>query len=177
MDNKEANLSTIGKIIEKRIFIIRNVKVMIDSDLAQLYDVETRILNRNVQRNLSRFPDDFMFQLNEQEWLNLRSQFGISSLKYGGRRFLPFAFTEGGVAMFSSVLNSERAIQTNVVIIRTFIEMREALSGNSQLLKKLELLVKRVDTHDLQLQQVFQAMRDLIAPTLNPKRPIGIRSK
>ena len=113
--------------IERRIYLIRGHKVMFDSDLAQLYQVETKNLNKAVRRNLNRFPEDFMFQLGKEEFDNLRFQFGTSSLGYGGRRYLPYAFTEHGVAMLSSVLNSGRAVQMNILIIRAFIRMRDML--------------------------------------------------
>jgi hypothetical protein len=111
-------------IIEKMIYVIRDQKVMLDSDLAELYEVETRIINRNVQRNIKRFPPDFMFQLTEKEYELLRSQFGISKSNKGGRRYMPYVFTENGVAMLSTVLNSEKAILINVSIMRIFTRLR-----------------------------------------------------
>src|ERR1700733_2315483 len=122
--------------ITNSIYLIRDQKVILDSDLAQLYGVETGVLNKAVKRNAGRFPKDFMFQLTLQEVANLRFQFGISSLAHGGRRFRPFAFTEQGVAMLSSVLNSERAVQVNIAIMRAFIKLREVLATNQDLARK-----------------------------------------
>jgi phage regulator Rha-like protein len=119
------------EIIEKKILLIRGEKVMLDADLAELYAVETKMLVRAVKRNIDRFPEDFMFQLAEEEFQNLRFQFGTSS-QWGGRRYLPYVFTEQGVAMLSSVLNSERAVQVNIAIMRTFVKLRELLSTNKR---------------------------------------------
>jgi phage regulator Rha-like protein len=119
-----------------KIYLIRDKKVMLDSDLAELYEVETKQLKRAVRRNIKRFPDDFMFELTENEFTNLRSQFGTSN--WGGVRYSPMAFTEQGVAMLSSVLNSERAIMVNIAIIRVFTKMRELLSTHKEILQKLE---------------------------------------
>jgi hypothetical protein len=124
-------------IIEKRIFIIRGQKVMLDSDLAELYGVETKVLNQQVRRNLARFPDDFMFSLTWDEFENLRSQF-VTSRLHGGRRYNPFVFTEAGVGMLSSVLSSERAIQVNIAIIRTFTKLRSYLAMEDSRRDKLE---------------------------------------
>lgn len=115
------------QVIEKMIYVFRDQKVMLDSDLAQLYEVETRIINRNVQRNIKRFPSDFMFQLREEEYETLISRFEISKERKGGRRYLPYVFTENGVAMLSSVLNSEKAILINVSIMRIFTRLRSFL--------------------------------------------------
>lgn len=125
-------------LIERNILVLREQKVMIDSDLAKLYGVETRVLNQAVKRNLERFPEDFMFQLNKEEFENLKSQSVTSSSgNYGGRRKLPYVFTEQGVAMLSSVLNSERAVQVNIAIMRTFVNMRKILLNNDEVNKKL----------------------------------------
>ena len=141
---------------------------MLDTDLARLYMVETRILNRNVKRNLDRFPADFMFQLDADEADVLRSQNGISNR--GGRRYLPYVFTEQGVAMLSSVLNSKRAVLVNIEIMRTFVRLRQMLSANAELARKLELLERR---YDAQFKVVFDAIRDLMSPPPSKKRPIG----
>jgi len=125
-----------AQIIEHRIYFIRNHKVMLDLDLAVLYGVETRVLNQAVKRNWERFPDDFMFQLTQKEAQNLRSQIVIS--KRGGRRYLPYAFTEQGVAMLSSVLRSKRAIRVNIAIMRTFVRLRQILATRKELAQKLE---------------------------------------
>ena len=166
----------LGKIIEKRIFLIRSQRVMLSVDLADLYKVEPRTLIQSVKRNLRRFPEDFMFQLNDAEWHNLKSQFVISSSSHGGLRHAPYAFTEQGVAMLSSILRSQVAIDVNIEIMRTFLKFRELASTNAQILKKVDDLEKRVTRHDGQLQQVFQAIRDLVQPTFGPKRTIGIKT-
>src|SRR3989304_6711554 len=125
------------ELIEKKIYLVRGQKVMLDSDLAELYEVETRALVQAVKRNIGRFPPDFMFQLNNQEVMTLRSQFVISKSGKGGRRYIPYVFTEQGVAMLSSVLNSERAILVNIAIMRAFVKLREILSVNKELAHKL----------------------------------------
>ena len=157
--------------IEKAILLIRGQKVMLDADLAALYGVETNMLVRAVKRNINRFPTDFMFQLSKEEFDNLRFHFGTSS-DWGGRRYPPYAFTEQGVAMLSSVLRSWRAIQVNIEIMRTFIRLRQMLASHVELARKLDALEKK---YDAQFKQVFEAIRQLIAPP-EPKRcPIGFR--
>lgn len=160
--------------IERKIFLIRGKKVMIDSDLAELYDVETRILNQTVLRNKKRFPPDFMFQLNKREMnilkSNLRSQIVISS--WGGRRHGVYVFTEQGVAMLSSVLNSERAIQVNIQIMRTFTKLREMLTIHRELREKIEKLEKK---YDKQFRIIFDVMKKLLAVEEKPKRQIGFK--
>jgi hypothetical protein len=156
--------------ITNSILFIRGQKVMLDTDLANLYEVETRILTRALKRNLERFPEDFMFQLSEEEYENLRSQFGISS-QWGGRRFPPYAFTEQGVAMLSSVLRSDRAVQVNIEIMRTFVKLREMLSNNKDLVGKLNKLEMK---YDEQFKIVFDAIRQLMSTDdIKKKRPIG----
>ena len=145
---------------------------MLDADLATLYGVETRALVQAVKRNLARFPDDFMFQLSFDEAINLRSQSVISS--WGGRRTPPYAFTEQGVAMLSSVLHSERAAQVNVEIMRTFVRLRELLSSNVDLARKLTSLEQKCDS---QFKAVFDAIRALMAAPAMTKRRIGFRSE
>lgn len=156
--------------IEQKILLIRGQKVMLDRDLAVLYGVDTRVLNQAVKRNLKRFPSDFMFRLNENESIGLsRSQFVI--LKKGENiKYRPYAFTENGVAMLSSVLNSERAIQVNIQIMRTFTKLREIISANKDLSKRLDELEKKYDN---QFRIVFDAIRELMTPTEKPKRRIG----
>jgi hypothetical protein len=139
---------------------MREQKVMLDADLALLYEVETKVLVRAVKRNLDRFPEDFMFQLSKEEFEILRCQFGTSSL-WGGRRFRPYAFTEQGVAMLSSVLRSKRAVQVNVEIMRAFVRLRQLLATHADLLRKLETLEKKYDS---QFKIVFEAIRQLMAP-------------
>ena len=156
--------------IEKRILLLRGHKVMLDSTLAGLYGVKTKVLIQAVKRNLERFPIDFMFQLENQEVTNLRSQIVTSSL-WGGRRYHPFAFTEHCVAMLSSVLHSPQAIQVNIQIMRTFGRLREIIVSHKELAKKLEVLEKK---YDHQFKLVFDAIRELMAPPpLPPKRRIG----
>lgn len=154
------NLIPIEKI-EKSIFVIRGQKVMLDSHLAELYEVPTKRLNEQVRRNLQRFPEDFMFQLTDEEADHLRSQIATSNLKRGGRRYNPYVFTEHGVAMLSSVLHSERAIQVNIAIIRAFIKLREMLATHKDLASKLDELESR---YDAQFSDVFEAIRKLTIP-------------
>jgi len=155
--------------IERSILLIRGEKVMLDAALAELYGVETKILVRAVKRNLKRFPADFMFQLNKEEFDSLRFHFGTSS-QWGGRRYLPYAFTEQGVAMLSSVLNSERAILVNVEIMRAFVRLRQMLASNVELSRKLEALEKK---YDAQFKVVFDAIRQLMTPPEPKRRRIG----
>ena len=140
---------------------------MLDSDLAELYGVPTRRLNEQVRRNCSRFPRDFMFQLTTEETTALRSQIATSKTGRGGRRYAPLVFTEHGVAMLSSVLNSERAIQVNIAIMRAFVQLREMLATHKNLAKKLDALEKK---YDAQFRVVFDAIRELMAPPPVPKR-------
>lgn len=150
--------------IANRIYLIRGQKVMLDSDLADLYGVETGALVRAVKRNSNRFPEDFSFQLNDVEFENLKCQFGISS--WGGRRYPPYAFTEQGVSMLSSVLRSARAAEVNVAIIRTFVKLREILATNKELARKIE-------EHDHQISMLINAVQKLLATPNPPKYPIG----
>lgn len=154
--------------VEQKIYLARGHKVMLDADLAELYGVETSALNRAVKRNIERFPESFMLQLTPDE--ALRCRIGISNIGRGGRRFLPYAFTEHGVAMLSSVLNSQRAIQVNIAIIKTFVRLREMLAGNVALARKLEELEKKYDS---QFKVVFDAIRELMIPPDPPRRRIG----
>ena len=142
---------------------------MLDSTLAELYGVETKILNKAVQRNLDRFPSDFMFRLENQEVTNLKFQIGTSSL-HGGRRYLPYAFTEQGVAMLSSVLRSKRAIQVNIEIMRAFVRLKRMIASHEELAQKIDTLERKYDS---QFKIVFDAIRKLMNPPLKPKRRIG----
>jgi hypothetical protein len=154
--------------IEQRILLIRGQKVLLDADLAALYDVETRSLLQAVKRNAERFPQDFSFQLTNQEFNNLRSQIVTSSSgAWGGRRTAPYAFTEQGVAMLSSVLRSPRAIAVNIEIMRAFVRLRAALASNKELARKLAALETK---YDAQFKIVFEAIRQLMAPPPEPKR-------
>jgi hypothetical protein len=161
--------------IESKIFFIRGKKVMLDSDLAFLYQVETFNLNKAVKRNTERFPDDFMFQLSEMEFknfkLNLIFQSGISS--HGGRRHFPYVFTEQGVAMLSSVLKSKRAIQVNIQIMRTFTKIREMMAAHRDLREKIEELEKKYDKN---FAIVFDAIRKLVTEEERPKHQIGFNT-
>jgi len=148
---------------------------MMSSDLAQLYRVEARALVQAVKRNIARFPKDFMFQLSRGEFENLKSQIVISS--WGGlRRARPYAFTEQGVAMLSSVLNSKRAIQVNIAIMRAFVKLREMLSTHKKLAYKMHELEQKIKTHDEDIQSIFEAIRRLMTPSEKPKRKIGFHS-
>lgn len=160
--------------ILKRILIIRGLKVMLDTDLARLYGVATWRLNEQVKRNRDRFPEDFMFQLNDEEFDCLRSQSAISNR--GGRRYPPFAFTEHGVAMLSSVLHSKQAIQVNIHIMRAFSQLRQMLATHKDLARKLEELEKKYELHDVKFKEVFNAIRELMMP-VEPKhrRRLGFR--
>ncbi|MDR3458927.1 MAG: ORF6N domain-containing protein [Verrucomicrobiae bacterium] len=161
--------------IERAIIVVRGEKVILDSDLAKLYEVETGALNRAVKRNASRFPVDFMFQLTPEEAEILKCQIGISSSDHGGRRrSLPHAFTEQGVAMLSSVLNSDRAVAVNIGIMRAFVKLRQMLASNAELARKLEAMEKK---YDAQFKVVFDAIRQLMSPPVKPKREIGFHVK
>lgn len=159
--------------IEKAILLVRRQKVMLDADLAGLYGVETRVLVQAVKRNLERFPEDFMFQLSREEFAVLRSQ-SVTSSDWGGRRYPPYAFTEQGVAMLSSVLRSQRAIQVNIEIMRAFIRLRQILASHAELARKLDALEKK---YDAQFKDVFEAIRQLMAPPEQKRRAIGFRKE
>ena len=156
-------------LIERRIFLIRGHKVMLSIDLAELYNVEPKVLTQAVKRNIERFPSDFMFQLTNREFANLKSQFVTSS--WGGiRRAMPYAFTEQGVAMLSGILNSPRAIRVNIEIMRAFVRLRQMLVSNAELARKLHALEKK---YDAQFKVVFDAIRELMTPPDKPRRRIG----
>jgi ORF6N domain len=149
------------ELIERRIYLIRGQKVMLDSDLAELYQVPTKRLNEAVKRNFDRFPEDFMFQLTDQETDSLRSQFATSNVGRGGRRYPPYAFTELGVAMLSSVLNSERAVQMNILIMRAFVKLRELLATHKDLARKIEKLEATQEDHAVMLALVVKDIQTL----------------
>lgn len=165
--------------IEKRIFVIRDRQMMLDEDLADLYGVETKRLIQQVKRNLKRFPEDFMLQLTKAETEALRSQIATSNTGRGGRRYAPYAFTEQGVAMLSSVLRSDRAITVNIEIMWAFVELRRVASSYAALQERLDDLERdmtaRLDRHDEQLEQIFRALHQLITPPSGPERPVGFR--
>jgi hypothetical protein len=158
------------KTIENKIFMIRGYKVMLSTHLADLYGIEPRALIQAVKRNLERFPNDFMFPLTRKEVTILKSQFVISSWG-GSRRAGPYAFTEQGVAMLSSVLNSKRAIQVNIAIMRTFVKLKEILSTHNELADKLKELEGKFEKHDGEIQAIFEAIRQLMAPAADPPKP------
>ena len=155
------------EIITSKIYLIREKKVILDKDLAELYNVTTGVLNQAVKRNIARFPDDFMFQATKEEFDNLISQFGTSS--WGGRRKLPYAFTEQGVAMLSGVLHSERAITVNIQIMRVFTKVREILTDNLSVRLEIEEIKKQLVNHDKNIELVFSYLDELIEKHDNPK--------
>ncbi|MCL2373734.1 MAG: ORF6N domain-containing protein [Treponema sp.] len=165
--------------IQGMIYEIRGQKVMLDSDLAALYEVETSNLNKAVKRNLERFPDDFMFQLTQKEWENLRFQIGISSGKHGGRRFMPYAFTEQGVAMLATVLSSPKAVAVNINVMRTFVKLRQyVLSQNgadSQIAELRKLLMLYIEKNDKRVNEIIIALNNLVESSPKTKT-IGFRA-
>ena len=158
--------------IANKIYFIRETKVMLDRDLAELYGVETKVLKQAVRRNIKRFPNDFMLELTKDEFENLRSQIVTSS--WGGARYLPMAFTEQGVAMLSTVLTSDRAIQVNIQIMRAFTQLRQMLSTHKDLKRKIESMEKK---YDQQFQVVFEAIKQLLTEEDKPKKKIGFTAK
>ena len=158
--------------VSQRIHYLRGQKVMLDSDLAFLYNVETRVLVQAVKRNVSRFPSDFMFQLTNEEWAALRSQ-NVISKERGGRRYLPYVFTEHGTLMLSSILNSETAIEVGLVIVRTFVQLREMLSTHKELAIKLEELERKTTDHDQAIAGLIDAIRNLMQSSTSSSTPIG----
>ena len=164
-------------VVMNKIHLIRNHKVMLDMDLAELYQVTTMRLNEQVKRNPGRFPEDFMFQLTIQEWESLRSHFAISKKGRGGRRYAPFAFTEYGVLMLSSVLKSERAVQVNIQIMRIYTKLRGMLLTHKDILLKLEKLERKAIKHDENFKIVFDYLRELLSPKPEPMRRIGFKQK
>ena len=156
--------------------MIRNQKVIIDSDLAELYGIETKILNKTVSRNRDRLPLDFMFHLAKEEWDSLWFHFGTSKTGRGGRRYPPFAFTEQGVAMLSSVLNSKQAVQVNIQIMRALVKLREILSTHKELAQKLKALELKIESHDEQITAIFEAINQLIVQPEKPKRQMGFHA-
>jgi len=160
------------QLIVDRVLLIRGIKIMLDKDLAEMYGVELKRLNERVKRNHTRFPDDFMFQLSSDELFHLKSQNATSS--WGGNRKLPYVFTEQGVAMLSSVLNSETAIQVNIQIIRVFTKMKQLLHENKELFSKIEKVEKQLTNHDKDLQNIFTILKKLISiPDSTKRNPIG----
>ena len=162
-------------VITNKIYLIRDQKVMIDGDLSELYGIETKRLNEQVKRNIERFPDDFMFQLTKEEFENLKSQFATSS--WGGRRKMPYAFTEHGVLMLSSVLSSKRAIAVNINIMRVYTKIKEMLSTHKDLLLKMEELEKKVSGQDDKIEIVFDYLRQFVQNEDTPRVKIGYNRK
>jgi len=179
MKKKEEISIILDEIISNKIYLIRNQKVMIDRDLSELYQVETRVLKQSVKRNINRFPEDFLFELSKNEFENWRSQFVTSNADKMGLRYAPMAFTEQGVAMLSSVLNSERAIAVNIKIIRIFTKMREYLSDNLTVRLEIEEIKKKLSNHSKNIELVFNYLDELINKKENPtSRPtIGYKKK
>ena len=169
MNQPLATLS--AEALAGRIVVIRGQRVLLDADLAALYEVETRRLNEQIKRNMGRFPVDFMFQLTADEFENLKSQFATSS--WGGRRKLPLAFTEHGAIMAASVLNSDRAVEMSVYVVRAFVQLRVVLLDHKVLADKLAALERRVSHHDNSLAEVIDAIRALMAQPKPANRPIG----
>jgi hypothetical protein len=165
--------------IQKRIAVVRKRHVMVDEDLAELYGVQTGRLIQQVKRNIDRFPSDFMFQLTKDEASVLRSQSATSSDRHGGRRYAPYVFTEQGVAMLSGVLRSQTAVAVNIAIMRAFVELRRVAASYTAIERHLEDFERetkaKLGRHDQQLDEIFQALRQLISPPPRPKRPVGFR--
>jgi hypothetical protein len=165
--------------IQKRIVVVRKRHVMVDEDLAELYEVQTGRLIQQVKRNIDRFPSDFMFQLTKDEAMALRSQSATSRDGHGGRRYAPYVFTEQGVAMLSGVLRSETAVAVNIAIMRAFVELRRVAASHTVIERRLEDFERetkaKLGQHDQQLDEIFQALRQLISPPPRPRRPVGFR--
>ena len=162
-------------IVESRIRFLRQQKVILDTDLAALYGVSVKRLNEQIKRNRNRFPADFMFRLKTKEAASLRSHFATSNNRRGGRRYLPYAFTEHGAIMAATVLNSARAVEMSVFVVRAFVRLREMLATNRQLAAKLVELESRLDTHDTSIQNLIEAIRELMLPEEPPRRKIGFQ--
>lgn len=160
--------------IEQKIYVVRGERVMLDSDLAEIYGVETKMFNRAVKRNIKRFPEDFMFQLTDEEDESLRFQIGTSNKKRGGRRYLPYVFTEHGALMAANILNSDRAVEASVAVVRAFVKLRRLLASNAELSKKVEALERKYDAN---FKIVFDAIRKLMLPPDKPKQAIGFVEK
>lgn len=162
------------EVVSQRIFFIRGQKVMLDADLAELYEIPVKVLLQAVKRNSKRFPADFMFQLNKSELESLRSQIVTSKIEgRGGRRYLPYAFTEHGVAMLSSVLRSPRAVQMNILIVRAFIKIREILASNRDLAGKIEDLQREQKLHNKHINSIYTMLDKLINDPIKPPKRIG----
>jgi hypothetical protein len=161
--------------VDRRIYVIRGVRVMVDAELAQLYGVETRVINQAVERNPQRFPEDFCFQLTELELGDFNSRTGTGGPSYGGRRYRPRVFTEQGIAMLSSVLRSETAVRVNIEIMRGFVRLRRLLATPGELVTQLQQLAETVKLHDSQIKTIIDVLQKMVAPPADnsPKRRIG----
>ncbi len=169
------NSTALALPVESRILHLRNHKVILDTDLAELYGVSVKRLNEQVKRNRERFPADFMFQLTAKEHESLRSQNATSNQGRGGRRFAPYAFTEHGAIMAATVLNSDRAVEMSVFVVRAFVRLRETLATNRKIAGKLEELESRLEKHDTAIQDIIDAIKELMAPEAPPRRKIGFQ--
>jgi hypothetical protein len=169
------NLVPKEEFIAGKILVIRKQKILLDADLAILYGVETKVLKQQVRRNIERFPEDFMFELNQEEFSNLRSQIVTSS--WGGSRYLPMAFTEQGVAMLSGILRSPTAIQVNIQIMRVFVKMRKLITYYDELLDKIEVLESKSMDQNEQIINIYEIIKELIEPAYKNRKPIGYRVK
>src|SRR3984885_4847219 len=165
----------VSKKVDSRILVLRGQKVILDTDIAELYGVGVRQLNQQVKRNAKRFPPAFRFQLSAQEFKILRSQNVISSSGHGGTRYRPYAFTEHGAIMAATVLNSERAVEMSVFVVLAFVRMRRAIAGNRNILTKLAELENRLDTHDSTIQDLIEAIKELMTPPDPPRKRIGFQ--
>ena len=163
------------KQIESLILNIRGQRVMLDADMASIYGVSTKRLNEQVKRNKKRFPEDFMFQLTEEESKSLRSQFATSKEGRGGRRYLPYAFTEHGAIMAANVLNSELAVEMSVYVVRAFVRLREFLAAHKELAIKFSELERKLATHDRQILEIVKVIKELMAPQTKEPKKIGFR--
>lgn len=167
--------ATLASAVESRILLLRHQRVILDTDIADLYGVPVKVLNQQVKRNRERFPADFVFQLTAKEDEVLRSQFVTSKPARGGRRYAPYAFTEHGAIMAATVLNSERAVQMSVFVVRAFVRLREMLATNRKLAGKIDELENRLDTHDSTIQDLIEAIKELMKPEDPPRKSIGFQ--
>jgi len=167
--------TTLASAVESRILLLRHQRVILDTDIADLYGVPVKVLNQQVKRNRERFPADFVFRLTSKEDAVLRSQFVTSKPGRGGRRYAPYAFTEHGAIMAATVLNSERAVQMSVFVVRAFVRLREMLATNRKLAGKIDELENRLDTHDSTIQDLIEAIKELMKPEDPPRKRIGFQ--
>jgi ORF6N domain len=177
MAKESKTLMIPDELVMNKIYLIRGQKVMLDRDLAELYSVETKVLKQAVRRNIDRFPDDFMFELTQNEFQSLRSQIVTSKIGRGGTRYSPAAFTEQGVSMLSSVLNSETAIRVHIQIIRVFAKMRALLLTHKDILLQLEKMEKKLSSHNQDIILIFKYLKQLLNPPTPARRKIGFRRK